>query len=422
MANYYAAATDAQGRLTAPSVLSQIDARTKATMRADLPALAKELKIGGGSGIEEVSGTITLDATGPAVREFFTTGATTFKANGADTLLSSFTAVVWRRDGSGTWGYKTVSDWTATTVPDPGALTPVAPAAPTRDDAANTYTIPSQTGVTYDVDGQEAPPGTYPVGDVAKSLSVVARPLAGYRIAAGATSTWSLAFTKTPVATAYDGAVASFAPQWYLPLADAAEPLTNKGAAPNVITWHSNSAGYRINLAAEGFGGIGSKAVENVPGSRWWVNNPTTAPAAFTVAYAVDVPRVQSTWSTRIGGASMEFDNYGSSATDMWLVAKNPDGTTTASKVLPGGMPVGPHHFAATWDGATIRYYLDGVEILSIAGTTWGAGAGYGTLFAGAQASDPLTRGLRFAGLALDFSKAATAAQVKAMSDAVVRP
>ena len=51
MANYYAAATDAQGRLTAPSVLSQIDARTKATMRADLPALAEELKIGGsGSG------------------------------------------------------------------------------------------------------------------------------------------------------------------------------------------------------------------------------------------------------------------------------------------------------------------------------------------------------------------------------------
>ena len=50
MAKYHVAATDAQGRLTAPSVLSQIDARTKATMRADLPALAKELKIGGVDG------------------------------------------------------------------------------------------------------------------------------------------------------------------------------------------------------------------------------------------------------------------------------------------------------------------------------------------------------------------------------------
>ena len=30
MANYYAAATDAQGRLTAPSVLAQIDARAVA--------------------------------------------------------------------------------------------------------------------------------------------------------------------------------------------------------------------------------------------------------------------------------------------------------------------------------------------------------------------------------------------------------
>ena len=121
MANYYVAATDAQGRLTAPSVLAQIDARTKATMRADLPALAKELNIGGtGSGIEQVSGTVTLDATGPAIREFFTTGATTFKANGADTLISSFTAVVWRRNAQGSWGYQIVQDaWTTpTTTPD----------------------------------------------------------------------------------------------------------------------------------------------------------------------------------------------------------------------------------------------------------------------------------------------------------------
>ena len=38
---------DGKGELATPTVLSQIDARTKVTMRADLPALAKELKIGG---------------------------------------------------------------------------------------------------------------------------------------------------------------------------------------------------------------------------------------------------------------------------------------------------------------------------------------------------------------------------------------
>lgn len=38
---------DGKGELATPSVLAQIDARTKATMRADLPALADELGIGG---------------------------------------------------------------------------------------------------------------------------------------------------------------------------------------------------------------------------------------------------------------------------------------------------------------------------------------------------------------------------------------
>lgn len=126
MAKYHVAATDAQGRLTAPSVLSQIDARTKATMRADLPALAEELKIGGGSGVEQVSGTVTLDASGAPIREFFTTGATTFKANGADTLISSFTAVVWRRNAQGSWGYQVVQDGWVTPAATPDTTAPVA--------------------------------------------------------------------------------------------------------------------------------------------------------------------------------------------------------------------------------------------------------------------------------------------------------
>lgn len=116
---------DSAGKFLAADVNAQLDARTKATMRADLPALAEELKIGG-SGIEEVSGTVTLDASGAPIREFFTTGATTFKANGADTLISSFTALVWRRTGSGLWGYQVVPDEWATPAPTPDTTAPVA--------------------------------------------------------------------------------------------------------------------------------------------------------------------------------------------------------------------------------------------------------------------------------------------------------
>ena len=67
---------------------------TDAELRRQLPALAEELKIGGsGSGIEEVSGTVTLDATGPAIREFFATGAATVQGE----ALAAGDAAVFRR-------------------------------------------------------------------------------------------------------------------------------------------------------------------------------------------------------------------------------------------------------------------------------------------------------------------------------------
>ena len=81
---------------------------------------------GSGSGVEQVSGTVTLDSTGAPIREFYTTGATTFKANGADTLISSFTAVVWRRNAQGSWGYQIVQDAWTTPTPTPDTTAPVA--------------------------------------------------------------------------------------------------------------------------------------------------------------------------------------------------------------------------------------------------------------------------------------------------------
>lgn len=128
---------------------------TDAELRRQLPALAEELGIGGsGSGIEQVSGTVTLDASGDPIREFFTTGATTFKANGVDTPLGAYTAVVWRRTGSGSWGYQVVQDgWTTPTVA-PDTTAPVAGTlAVTVTDANADLTVSGASddrgGVTY---------------------------------------------------------------------------------------------------------------------------------------------------------------------------------------------------------------------------------------------------------------------------------
>ena len=103
---------------------------------------------GSGSGIEEVSGTVTLDTSGAPIREFFTTGATTFKANGADTLLSSFIAVVWRRNSQGSWGYQVVQDSWTTPTPTPDTTPPVAGTlAVTTTDTTATLTV---TGASDD--------------------------------------------------------------------------------------------------------------------------------------------------------------------------------------------------------------------------------------------------------------------------------
>lgn len=98
---------------------------TDAELRRQLPALAKELKIGG-SGVEQVSGSVTLDASGDPIREFFTTGATTFNANGTTTPLGASTAVVWRRTSQGSWGYQVVQDGWTTPTPTPDTTAPVA--------------------------------------------------------------------------------------------------------------------------------------------------------------------------------------------------------------------------------------------------------------------------------------------------------
>lgn len=121
MAKYHVAATDAQGRLTAPSVLSQIDARTKATMRADLPALAKELKIGAS---EVLVTTAVLSVTEPG--DFLADVATTLTLPDASTVTLMAGEVAAVRHFAGAWRVFTATPGTVVkdeTAPTAGTLT-----------------------------------------------------------------------------------------------------------------------------------------------------------------------------------------------------------------------------------------------------------------------------------------------------------
>lgn len=160
---------DAAGKFLAADVNAQIDARTKATMRADLPALAKELKIGGGSG-----GGVYYDATGKAVKYVYVVSATD---PGKTRVVDGETVEVW---------------WVQTTPPDPMQSTPI---GVTQNVANRSYTVPSDPVATYTIDGVAKPAGTYSIGTTsAKTIQWAAVAKSGYGFKAGAVTSGSLSW------------------------------------------------------------------------------------------------------------------------------------------------------------------------------------------------------------------------------------
>ena len=383
---------------------------TDAELRRQLPALAKELKIGG-SGVEQVSGTVTLDASGGPIREFFTTGSTTFKANGADTSVSSYTAVVWRRDGSGVWAYRVVDTWTATG-PSTGGGTPptpttVTPPAPTRDDDANTYTIPTLGGVSYYVAGVEQTPGVHPWpgGDTDGSLTITAVAQPGYALTG--TTSWTFTFKKKAVADGpYDAAALALNPEHYYRLdgPDAAsEPNLGTASAPKL----SNIGTFTVAPFAGFPGALTSGGAMLNP-------YPTVAPTAYTAASVFRFADAEAAKTFKPGVLGMNGARLDGASVVAWRLTTHSGKIANATGAGATPLEVGRiYHCAVTWDGTTVRGYLDGVEVASVADAA-------PVPTSGAFINNSMSVGGSRAGLVID-TKCATPAQVKALSDAVVR-
>ena len=158
---------DAAGKFLAADVNAQIDARTKATMRADLPALAKDLKIGGSGG------GVYYDKDGKAVRYVYVVSDTD---PGKTRVVDGETVEVW---------------WVQTTPPDPMQSTPI---GVTQDLTARSYTVPSDPVATYTVDGVAKAAGTYSVSTAAQTIQWAAVAKPGYGFKAGVTASGSLVF------------------------------------------------------------------------------------------------------------------------------------------------------------------------------------------------------------------------------------
>ena len=417
---------DSAGKFLAADVNAQIDARTKATMRADLPALAKELKIGGGSGIEQVSGTVTLDASGDPIREFFTTGATTFKANGATTPLGAYTAVVWRRNSQGSWGYQVVQDSWTTPAPTPDTTAPVAGtlgvtvtdvkadlsvSGASDDRGYVSYSFSKDNGATWTAYQDSA---TYTFAGLTASTAYTFR----HRVkdAAGNVTTGT-AVSKTTAVTppevipsgAYGDAVLSIgAPLHYLPLSDqgpfvsgytltqrgtAAAPVlaSTPGTAPTAVAGIGD-ADTALNFPSGAtFSTVGSIANNVAKGGIFILADTSATNSGFVGLGGAGLQILGSKWSPKLGSV-----------------------TFTGSRTVTAGR----HFLAVTWDGATVKTYVDGVLDTTTASTAYitpsGAASQWG-LFAPNWASAKL------AGLVVFSETVPTDAQVMAVAKAAGR-
>lgn len=388
---------------------------TDAELRRQLPALAKELKIGGGSGIEPVSGTVTLDASGDPIREFFTTGATTFNANGAATPLGAYTAVVWRRNAQGSWGYQIVPEEWTTPAPTPDTTAPVAgtlgvTVTDVKADLSVSgasdnrgyvqYSFSKDNGATWTAYQDSA---TYTFTGLAASTPYQFR----HRVkdAAGNTTTGtavskSTAATPPPPPHPYIQAAQGMGLQHIYALDGTSASATNRGTATTPTP--------RMYSPVYGTG-IGGFAQSMTAGTLFLDNMLPAGASAYTAAVVWKSPADIATYKTMFGDWSNKNKVQASSAVSWWVDGPTSGGAVGTAKAVASTV----YHVALTWDGSTASLYVDGNLV--------GSRADAGPVATSAAFAFRSEHSLGLSGAILDTTKALTAAQVKQLSDAVVR-
>ena len=271
-------------------------------------------------------------------------------------------------------------------------------AAPSFDVMSGTVTIPTDAGATYTVNGAAKAAGTHAV-TVPSTVTVAAVAKDGYTLAG--VMEWVQEFEENPVP--YDGP-ASAAPLYYR----LDEPAAHSGAPKNRGTSGTNP--WQENVVFAGYGatgaGVGVTAVAAGAGGRWWLDD-STVPTAYTFACTINYHGASP-------GLNVYLDWRGEKR-----IRIQPDPWDTTLTVLPDGSKVagfeGIHHVAWTWDGATRRIYIDGDLHMSDQ-MSWTTSAA--VMIGALQGSTPTTT---TAGLVIDKSRAWTAAEIKALSEAVAR-
>lgn len=248
----------------------------------------------------------------------------------------------------------------------------VTPTAPTASDSADTYTIPSMTGVEYLVGGVVQSAGTKTVGDVDATVTVAARALPGYTLTG--TATWTFTFSKraTPTAT-YEPAVLADNPMLLLMLDDPAG--TTKPEVQGTLAAHhtfSLGAGGGTFGAAPLGAGATSLALPGGSTSRLGLdqskitkdgsNGAFWGVTRMAVEALVDLTSTSASVSDTLvtvvgtGGYGVLSVSKAGRVSARWGSAE----AKTGAGVLP--YPTGRALLQARWDGATLALFVNGVQ------------------------------------------------------------
>lgn len=273
---------------------------------------------------------------------------------------------------------------------DPAARQPI---TPLFDIAKRTYTVPEDEGVEYLVDNALKAKGTYPVTPPAV-VRIVARAKSGYTLAG--TTEWSQEFEEQ--VSAYELAALAMQPEHYWRMDELSGVPKDRGTSP-VNLYLAGGAEYsQPNI------GVGATAIRSSMTKHAFQigNHLPSGTAAYTMAAVVK-------------GTGLIFQDWASKnrlvIIDSTKKLANAGPTTGWAKQTDID-PTQANHVAATWDGTTLKTYLNGVEVSSVADS--GPVTQSAAFMIGRE-------GLTFAGVVLDTKRAFTAEEIKKLSDAVVR-
>lgn len=288
---------------------------------------------------------------------------------------------------------------TTETPPDPGAWVAAAPAF---NLVTGRVTIPSDVGATYTINGAPTSAGSHPV-EVPSTVTVAAVAKAGYTLA-GQTE-WVQQFEE--YVDPYTAAALALNPQHYFAFDDGALPPRDRGSAAGagfLAQGTQDYAGPAIGVGVSSFLNGGNYILQA---------RPAAAVPAFSFATVVSPSAGPIFAYCQAWDGTTQFD-HGDSWGDHRVQATFP-GMTSAQQFSAPGAYRRTMHLAFTWDGVTGRVYVDGAQI--------GAAAASGT-FSAQPAGMYIARAnpgstVATAGVAIDFTRAWTAAEVASLAEAV---